>query len=231
MKQRPVIAVSMNYMQLGTYLQDHIRDTYVQAIYDYGALPLLIPCSEDKDLLRQYLALAGALIIIGGMDYPPALYGEAPAPESDPMEARRAASDFLLMDLVMEMDIPLLGICAGMQLINIYFGGKLIQHIAQLETHFGEKYHPIRLEGSSHLTGIFPATDLIVNSNHHQAVDPRFIGRDLRPIAFAEDGGIEALEHSRKTMLLGIQWHPERITDLGHRKLIFEHLTKLASRV
>lgn len=227
---RPIVAISMNYMQLGTYMQYHIRDTYVQALYDHGALPLLIPCSDDKEVLRQYLKMAGALIIIGGMDYPPRLYGEELHPKTEPMEMHRAISDRLLMELVMELDKPLLGICAGMQLINIYFGGKLIQHIDNLDYHFGEKYHPVRISNSRWLKEIFPIPDIIANSNHHQAVDPAHIGNDLTPAAFSPDGGIEALEHSRETMLLGIQWHPERITDLGHRKLIFDFLVALAAK-
>ncbi|HPS40002.1 MAG TPA: gamma-glutamyl-gamma-aminobutyrate hydrolase family protein, partial [Candidatus Cloacimonadota bacterium] len=162
--------------------------------------------------------------------YPPRLYGEELHPKTEPMEMHRAISDKLLMELVMELDKPLLGICAGMQLINIFFGGKLIQHIDNLDYHFGEKYHPVRIGESHWLKKIFPTRKIITNSNHHQAVDPCHLGRDLTPVAFSPDGGIEALEHSRETMLLGIQWHPERITDLRHRKLIFDFLVAQANK-
>ena len=226
--KRPVIGISMNYMQLGSYMQFHIRDKYVQALYDYGALPLLIPSFDDKTLLKQYLDMVQGLIIIGGMDYPPEMYGEAPHPKTEAMETRRAISDWMLMDLVLECGKPLLGICAGMQLINIYFGGKLIQHLDSYDVHFGEKYHEIAVQDSQWLSKIFPTDCLVVNSNHHQGIDPLFIGKGLKPVAFSEEGGIEALEYEGKQMILGIQWHPERISDLQHREQIFRYFVEIA---
>ncbi|MDD2332553.1 MAG: gamma-glutamyl-gamma-aminobutyrate hydrolase family protein, partial [Candidatus Cloacimonetes bacterium] len=167
MNPRPKIGLSMNYMKLGSYHQFHIRDTYIDAIYQHGGLPCPIPCFEDKEVLRQYLSGIQALIIIGGLDYPPALYDEPVDPHSEIMEARRAHSDFLLLELCLELDLPVLGICAGMQLMNIFFGGKLIQHLPELDAHFGEKYHEIRITGGRWLPAIFSADSLLVNSNHH----------------------------------------------------------------
>lgn len=225
---RPVIGISMNYMQLGSYMQFHLRDKYVNALYYHGALPLLIPSFEDKALLKQYIDMVSGLIIIGGMDYPPSLYGQELHPKTEPMEMRRAVSDMLLVELMLEAKKPLLGICAGMQLLNIYFGGKLIQHIDNLDAHFGEKYHNITVKDSHWLENIFGAKQLIVNSNHHQGLDPAFIGKGLKPVAWADDGGIEAVELDSPQMVLGIQWHPERITDLQHRKLIFDYFIHIA---
>lgn len=225
---RPRIAISMNYMQLGSYHQFHIRDTYIDALYRNGAQPLLIPCIADKDMLRDYLSLAGALIIIGGMDYPPELYGQAVHPKAELTHDRRVKSDFLLVETALEMRIPILGICAGMQLLNIYFGGKLIQHINELDAHYGEKYHPVQILGGRWLPQIFGKSEILVNSNHHQGIDPGFIGKGLQVVATAEDGMIEALEYESEQMVLGIQWHPERITDPEVSRPIFDFLNKLA---
>lgn len=214
-------------MKLGSYHQMHIRDKYINALYDYGALPLLIPCFEDKSLLRQYVNLVTSVIVIGGMDYPPELYGEAPHPKTEPMEMRRAVSDFHLVDLCLETATPLLGICAGMQLINIYFGGKLIQHLDNLEMHYGEKEHKIIFDESRWLSQVEKGSSLVVNSNHHQGIDPKNIGNGLKAVAFAEDGCIEALEHTGKQQIMGIQWHPERMRDTEHRKRIFEYFIRL----
>lgn len=224
MMNRPIIGISMNYMQLGSYMQFHLRDKYVNALYEHGALPLLIPSFEDKILLKQYLDMVQGLIIIGGMDYPPALYGEEADLLTEPMELRRAKSDMLLVETILEAKKPLLGICAGMQLLNIYFGGKLIQHLDSLDTHYGEKYHEIEITDSRWLGQIFCEKSLKVNSNHHQGLDPLHIGKGLKPVAFAKDGVVEAVEYASEQMVLGIQWHPERIEDLEHRKRIFDFL-------
>jgi len=213
-------------MHLGKYMQFHIRDKYVNALYDHGALPILIPSFEDRDILRRYVQMVQSVIIIGGNDYPPQLYGEQPHPETEPMEMRRAVSDYLLVELCLEERKPLLGICAGMQLLNIYFGGKLIQHLDNLDAHFGEKYHEISVKDSRWLNRIFGEDRLLVNSNHHQGVDPQHLGKGLKPVAWAKDGCIEALEYESQHMILGIQWHPERITDLEHRRQIFEYLSR-----
>lgn len=225
---RPVIGISMNYMKLGSYHQFHIRDTYIDALYNNGALPLLIPCLEDTDCLRDYLGKAGALVIIGGLDYPPSLYGEELRPETELAWDRRVKGDYALLETALAMKIPVLGICAGMQLLNIYFGGKLIQHIPELDAHFGEKYHPVRILGGRWLPEIFGKDEILVNSNHHQGVNPDYIGKGLKVVAIAEDGMVEALEYESEQMVLGIQWHPERIKDPEVSKPHFAWLNQLA---
>lgn len=226
---RPIIGISMNFMHLGQYHQFHIRDKYIDALYNNGALPFLIPCLEDKACLREYLSRVCALVIIGGLDYPPGLYGEALHPKTELAHDRRVRSDFILLETALEEQKPLLGICAGMQLMNIYFGGKLIQHIENLDAHFGEKYHPVRILGGRWLPRIFGKDEITVNSNHHQGVDPQHIGQGLQVVAKAEDGMVEALEYEAPQMVLGIQWHPERIIDPEVSRPIFQFLNELAA--
>ncbi len=228
MTRRPRLGVSMNYMQLGSYHQFHVRDKYIDAVFAGGALPCPIPCTDDKAALRQYLESVGAVVIIGGLDYPPALYGELPHPRTEPAHARRTQGDFALLETALELKKPLLGICAGMQLINVFFGGGLIQHMDNLEGHFGEKYHPVKILGGRWLPRIFGRAELLVNSNHHQAVDPNRIGKGLEVVARAADGTVEAVEYGSEQMLLGIQWHPERIADPSVGRVVFEFLAKMA---
>ena len=223
MMNRPVIGISMNFMQLGSYHQFHIRDKYIDAVYDYGGLPCPIPCLTDEDALRQYVSRIDGLIIIGGMDYPPDMYGEEVHPKADVMEERRAVSDRLLVKVILETNKPVLGICAGMQLLNICAGGKLVQHMPTTDNHFGEKYHEITLTKSRWLSQFVDGDKIIVNSNHHQGINPDYVGKGFAVVATANDGVIEAMELEGEQMVLGIQWHPERITDLEHRKRIFEY--------
>lgn len=224
------IGLSMNYMQLGQYHQFHIRDRYIDAVHANGGLPIPIPCMNDKADLKQYLQMVGALIIIGGLDYPPRIYDQSVHPKADLAHDRRVRSDFLLLETALAMNLPILGICAGMQLMNIYFGGKLIQHLDEVDYHMGEKFHPIKLKGGKWLPQIYP-DEFVVNSNHHQGIDPEFIGKGLTVVAAADDGIIEAIEYESEQMILGIQWHPERIPDPAVSKPIFDLLFSLAHDV
>jgi putative glutamine amidotransferase len=212
----------MNYMQFGSYHQFHIRDKYIDAVYEHGGLPLPIPCLTDETAMQQYVDIIDALIIIGGMDYPPEMYGQEVHPKADIMHERRATSDPLLVSLILKTNKPVLGICAGMQLLNICQGGKLIQHLEQVDNHLGEKYHEITITESRWLSQIIPGKTITVNSNHHQGIDPNYIGKGFKVVATAADGVIEAMELEGDQMVLAIQWHPERITDLEHRKRMFE---------
>lgn len=220
--KRTVIGLSMNYMQLGQFHQFHIRDKYIDAVYEHGGLPLLVPGFADKKTLQQYIEMIDGLIIIGGMDYPPEMYGQKPHPKADIMHPRRAESDPLLVELILQTNKPVLGICAGMQLLNICAGGKLIQHLDTVDNHLGEKYHSIEITESRWLSHIFAEKTITVNSNHHQGIDPNHIGKGFKVVARAEDGVIEAMELEGEQMVLAIQWHPERITDTEHRKSLFE---------
>jgi len=218
-------------MQLGSYHQFHIRDKYIDAVYDYGGLPLPLPCLTDEKALQQYIEMIDGLIIIGGMDYPPEMYGQEPHPKADIMHERRAKSDPLLVELILKTQKPVLGICAGMQLLNICQGGKLIQHMETVDNHLGEKYHAITLTESRWLSLIVPVNKIIVNSNHHQGIDQNHIGKGFKVVATAEDGVIEAMELEGEQMVLAIQWHPERITDLEHRKRLFEYFINKAGKI
>lgn len=218
----------MNYMQLGTYHQFHVRDKYLDAVTECGGLPLPIPCMEEESITKQYLSMIDALVIIGGLDYPPDLYGQEPHPTLDPAHPRRFNSDLILYHRAKEAGLPILGICAGLQLINIANGGQLIQHIDTVENHMGEVYHPVQVVAGKWLPQIFGDYPIVGNSNHHQAIDPRFIGKDLICSGYAEDGIIEAIEHTGDQFIVGVQWHPERNTDEHHRTSVFNFLIKQA---
>lgn len=228
--KQPVIGISMNYSLLGSYHQFHIRNKYIDAVAAAAALPLPLPCTNSGRSVTAYLNMVDALIIIGGLDYPAAMYGLEDVPEMQLCDARRSASDPLYFLTALELGMPIVGICAGLQLMNIATGGSLIRHLPTTRDHTGEAYHPVKITAGKWLNRIFDADEITVNSNHHQAVDPKRVGRGAVVCATAMDGVIEALEFDFPQMVLGVQWHPERITDDTHRRKFFDFLSLQAEK-
>lgn len=234
---KPIIGLNMSYEQYKGENPDGVlfRDTYksyvayVDAIQKYGGMVLHIPPFADLRELDCYINQADGFIFTGGDDYPPEYYNEKKHPKTKLLHHRRAKADIYLAKKVLETDKPVLAICGGIQLVNIVLGGKLIQHLSNLETHNKEnktkdRTHHIEIKKDSLLYDIYKEDKLVVNSAHHQAIHPEYIGDDLRVVAIALDGVIEAveIEKSDERFFIAVQWHPERIRDEKQRKLIFE---------
>lgn len=222
----PVVGINTDFVA-GTIERYALNERYARAVADAGAVPLLIPCLEDTERLDACLEVCDGLLLVGGADYPPRVYGEVPHERTEPMEERRCAADLRLARLALADDIPVLGICAGCQLLCIAAGGRLVQHVAHPERHVAlgpgrDREHEVDLvDDAPLLRGVFAEPRIRVNSSHHQAVDPAQPGRGLRIGAWAEDGTVEAVESAAHTWVLGVQWHPERIADAAHRRLLF----------
>jgi len=153
------------------------------------------------------------LLLMGGTDVNPKLYGETAQPEVDQPDDERDAAEWRLLDEAMQRDLPILAICRGMQLLNAHRGGTLIQHLAlpKHDTEFEDKgavAHDVIVEPQSLLAEITGMARLNVNSRHHQAVNR--LGEGLRISARdSEDGTIEAFEHPNQRFVVAVQWHPE----------------------
>ena len=171
---------------------------------------------EPIDHSRPGLKLTGAhaLLLTGGIDVDPNLYGEAPRPEVD--ETNRARDDFeigLLRD-ALERDLPVLAICRGHQLLNVAFGGSLLQHIdsrAHEDKDLVSAEHDATLVAGTKLHAIYGTERIHVNSRHHQAVTPERVAKGLTVSATTDDGLVEGLESDDYTWVVSVQWHPERI--------------------
>ena len=154
---------------------------------------------------------ADGLLLMGGTDVNPKLYGASPEPETQPPDDERDAFEMAILDQAIRTDLPVFAICRGMQLLNVYAGGTLRQHLAS------PRHDPPQDASFAHEIEIGPGTLLSaitgtcrwpVNSYHHQAAEK--IGKGLRVSAWdAEDGTVEALEQPDHTFVLGVQWHPE----------------------
>lgn len=227
---RPVIGINMDVSEeKKNKVWLRIGAAYVDAVCRAGGVPLLVPCTAGADLLAAYLRRAHGFLLIGGADYPPASYRADSHARTRPMHDRRAACDLALVQQLVRSHTPLLGICAGHQLLSIAHRGKLIQHIDRAAAHTGEKYHRVKILPGTRLSSILGRKTTLVNSSHHQALEPEQAGDGLIISARADDGTVEAVEAPGTRFLIGVQWHPERIRNKEHRRRLFRALVTAAT--
>jgi len=204
-----------------------------------GARPVVVPPAlAEDDRLAETLETLDALILSGGPDVPPQRYGAQPHPQTRLMHPRRVWTDFTAAAFADERDLPVLGICGGMQEWNVHRAGTLHQHLpdraaAPVVAHRhanGQdfEHHEVRVEAGSLLHRIVGGLRLRVNSSHHQGVDR--LGRGLLACAWSEDGLVEALEDPARRFCLSVQWHPEDMPGDPLQRRIFEALVKAAGR-
>lgn len=187
--------------------------TYVECIKRAGAIPVLVPPQAES--AADVLDHLDGLLLAGGADCDPAAYGEERHGTVEPMDARRQTNDLALAKLARDKRIPTLGICLGMQVMNVAAGGTLIQDIGSEITteiqHASEPTsrasHEVSVAPESRLAKISGVTKFKVNSSHHQAV--RKVGSGLEVVAHAPDGVVEGLEDPGHPFYVGVQWHPE----------------------
>jgi putative glutamine amidotransferase len=190
--------------------------TYVAAVARAGARPLLLaPTPADLEDPSELLGLLDGVLITGGADVDPSSYGADPHPETTPGAAERDAFELLLVRGADERDLPCLGICRGMQVVNLAYGGDLEQHLPdrlERDIHRGADgawgEHRVEVEPGSLAALAAGATQVAVKSYHHQGVAR--VGDGLRATARAEgDGTVEAIEDAQRRFMLGVLWHPE----------------------
>jgi putative glutamine amidotransferase len=201
------------------YLYTELR--YAQAVQDVGGAPVHLPIQKDVDALLENLH---GLLLPGGDDFPP----PAPCPEAvsfRPASERQLEFDRRLLARALELRMPVLGICYGMQLLSLHLGGTLLYDIARdrpdADSHQlpeAEDRHALVVEPGSALQKILGADPGPVNSLHHQGLAQP--GEGLKVCARAGDGLIEAVEHVEHPFCIGVQWHPERLTGT-HRDALF----------
>ncbi|HEY6137662.1 MAG TPA: gamma-glutamyl-gamma-aminobutyrate hydrolase family protein [Thermoanaerobaculia bacterium] len=210
---KPLIGIGSDvYVHQGDRDRAFVFTTYVDALRRAGAVPVLIPPQPEN--AADIIDGLDGLLLAGGDDCDPAVYGEQRHPTVEPMDPRRQANDLALAKRAREKGLPTLGICLGVQVMNVAAGGTLIQHIESDIDHASEPSdrhrHEVSIDGGTYLSKILGERELNVNSSHHQAI--RDIGGGLRVTAHAPDGIVEGLEDPRHPFYLGVQWHPE---DMG----------------
>lgn len=214
---RPVVGITTNYEGIDAT----VRSAYYRQILRAGGTPLLIPPVADISTILSTLDTVDAVLLTGGGDFNPLWNGDEPVPGLHNINRERDLPELLLTRFAYDRQMPLLGICRGIQTLAIALDGHVVQdmpHTEQLLKHSQdadreEPTHSVSIFPQTTLHSIYNADRIYVNSFHHQAIDVP--GSRLRTSAKAPDGTIEAIESSEHKAVLGVQWHPEWLGDDG----------------
>ena len=202
---------------------------YLEGVTAAGGLPVMLPLTGDGAVIEQISEEISGLLMTGGQDVDPRVYGQAKTDGCGEICAARDVMESELLGRMLELDKPVLGICRGIQFINAYLGGTLYQDLeAQRPSGAGHRMsppydryaHSVSVEKGTVLREIFGGS-AEVNSYHHQGVDS--LAKGLAAAAFAPDGLIEAVERPASRFVVAVQWHPEWLYRVDHRQLaLFE---------
>lgn len=230
MKRNPIIGVAGSIIidQGGRwpgYKRAYVNNDYIQSVAQADGIPFIIPVINDKELIKRQVEQIDGLILSGGHDVNPLLYGEEPTVKIGRVFPTRDEFDQVLIQTACELGKPILGICRGIQILNVTFGGTLYQDISQIPGSYikHDQYdgtscatHTVEIAEDSFLSEIF-GPSAHTNSFHHQAI--KDVAPGFRTTAVAKDGVIEAIESTDLSrMVVGVQWHPEMMAN-GHPKM------------
>lgn len=237
---RPLIGISGSHMIDGSgpfagYKRSYVNDDYVQSVLEAGGIPVIIPFQEDKEVLRELVASLDGLLLSGGHDIAPRFYGEEPLRSIGDVWPERDVFDMNLLALAKERKLPIMGICRGHQIINVYHKGSLYQDLPDFATikhsqnqRAGLPTHSLVIEADSHLAQLLGTTEVMINSHHHQIV--KEVGEGLKVVGRAKDGVVEAMEATDYPYLRTYQFHPEMMRHTELNKLVFKDFIKAATK-
>ena len=209
---------------------------YLDGLRRAGADPIVLNLDSSPDYLDHLISLSDGILLTGGPDVSPLLYDESPRPLCGAACDVRDKLETHLLSAADQRDIPLLGICRGLQIMNVFFSGSLYQDLPsdsssdichRMTPPYDRHVHEVKITAGSLLHDVLGRDILGVNSYHHQGV--KRVGAGLTVSAVASDGLVEALEHRGKTFMLGVQWHPEFMPDEPEQQWIFQSFVRAAA--
>ncbi|MGE5610737.1 MAG: gamma-glutamyl-gamma-aminobutyrate hydrolase family protein [Bacillota bacterium] len=215
-----------------------LNGDYVASVEKAGGLPLAIPYGVGHELIPQIVTHVDGILFTGGNDLDPALYGETWHPNAVKVDPVRQAFELALLAEVERRRRPVLGICLGCQVMNVYRGGTLHQFLPDVAREAAIEHrrmdrdlprHTVSIELDSQIGRAMGKREVLANTYHKQAV--KRVGRGLRVVAQAPDGVIEALEDPMLPLFAAVQWHPERLRNEPEHLTLFKLLVGKAASV
>ncbi|MEG0842991.1 MAG: gamma-glutamyl-gamma-aminobutyrate hydrolase family protein [Romboutsia sp.] len=218
--------------------QSYVCNDYINTVINGGGVPFIVPVNTNEEVIRRQLEIVDGIVISGGWDVNPLLYGEEPENELTFVYPEVDDFDLIAIKIALELEKPILGICRGLQVLNVALGGTMYQDLKYIEeshikhSQSTKKYlgtHSIKIEEGCKLEVIL-GNDVLVNSYHHQSI--KKLGEGLKAIAYSKDGVIEAIEKEGTKFVVGVQWHPEMMSCNCDKMLdLFKHFTKECSMI
>jgi putative glutamine amidotransferase len=228
--ETPVIALSVELLEPPAYpgrRRYQLFSDYVSALRGVGAAAMLIPGDATADEAALLLQRCDGLLLTGGDDPDLRLLGgPAPLPECLLLPPEQQRLNLALLQLALREDLPLLGVCLGMQMMGLAHGSSYVQHLPNAAAHGGGARHRVRLQPGSRLAALTGEPAIEVASFHHQALASAASG--LVAAGWSEDGVLEAVEIPERRFALGVQWHPERTTENPASQALFAGFARAA---
>lgn len=236
---KPVIGLTSQSEEIKGTKLNKLKYTYIDAVEAAGAIPIVLPNLTDVEDVESILERVDGLLFTGGEDISPLLFNEEPMRDTRDISYERDRMEMALFKAAYKKGIPVLGICRGLQLINVSLGGTLYQDIpSQVENSHGHLstydikggYHSVSIFKDTHLYDIFNEEKIFVNSQHHQSI--KDLAEGLKINSIASDGVVEGIElENHEKFLLGVQFHPECMAFSDDKFLkIFSYFTKVCSK-
>ncbi len=231
MPSRPIIGISLDNQAADQPNPVYeLPAAYPLAIEKAGGIPMLLHHTADPAMQTAYMGIIDGLLIPGGNDLDPSLYGQAPHPKTRRLDSLRQVFDLAMLALAQDRNMAVLGICFGCQAMNVQRGGSLHQYLPEVQrdnpiAHAGtpadsthkSAWHGVSLARHARLRAILKCDQAAINSRHRQAIDR--LGAGLTACAESADGVIEAIEDDSLKFWIGVQWHAETLIEPPHAEL------------
>ena len=230
MNEQPIIGISAGILKapdafLGELTRAYVNEDYVHAVEAAGGIPLIIPVAASPESVARQVALCDGIIMSGGPDVKPCFYGEEPHPLLGEVNERVDIHQLALVKAALAADKPLLGICRGLQIMNVALGGTLYQDLSEFPKKVlkhlqgaerSEGTHHVSIDSGSILHDAL-GERILLNSYHHQCL--KALGDSVKAVAWSDDRIIEAVTITGKRFAVGLQWHPEMMADCSEKML------------